>query len=500
MARKIKGFCFFRIYTYQSQSIIKAGRGIILKSFPLKFPSGTVTKFSVLNLQFPICNFQFPISRCSPKLSREKFTLPESLKGKVFRATKFFAQKARASGATFLLQHLSHARHIKTPAGAFLHRRVTIPLDKSQSAEGYCFPGDVGSGTFATKSLATLAGEPQWQPSEHPRLIFLDLETTGLAGGTGTYPFLCGIGYFKPDSFIVEQFFMEDYPQESAMLIHLAGILETTECFVTFNGKSFDLPLLATRFIYNRIRIDLGRPHIDLLHPARRLWRGTLPDCRLETIEQVRFGLHRHRDIDSHLIPRIYFNFVRGRHIEWMLPVFDHNVQDVVSLGALLFFFCQLLSEPLPEDINHPLELWGLGRLFLKLGRIENALETFERALFHAHEPDLIEILLVHIGRLYKKLARWEDATQTWERLLNASRNHRIAAAIELAKYYEHRIKDPARAREVILRAIKGVEISSEIESYLSGMHKDLFSQVPPDIEHRLRRLERKIHRYNQPD
>ena len=290
---------------------------------------------------------------------------------------------------------------------------------------------------------------------------------------------------------------MEDYPYERAMLLHLAPRVKDAGAFVTFNGKAFDVPLLTTRFIFNRIPVNLEIPHIDLLHPSRRLWRETLPDCRLESIEREIFHLARERDVESSLIPQIYFNFVRGRHKEWILPVFDHNVQDIATLGALLVFFCRILSDPAPQELKKPLELWGLGRLYLKFGRMENAIHSLEKALYLAQEPDLIETLLVHIARLYKKLERWEDAARIWEQLLECSGTHCMSAAVELAKYYEHRSREPHRAREVIIRVLKGAEITGDLESYVSGMKSDLFPELTPEIEKRLLRLERKIKRKN---
>jgi len=431
-------------------------------------------------------------------LEDKKFHLPPSLKGKVFRAEEFFKQKAKiSSSANFLLKNLTGSRRMETPEGVFLHRRVAIPLDGTRSAEGYVFPCCGHLSALVPGVLSQLSGDPDCGISAPASLLFLDLETTGLAGGTGTYPFLCGIGFFEQNAFIVEQFFMEDYPYERAMLSHLAPRVKDAEAFVTFNGKAFDVPLLTTRFIFNRIPVNLEIPHIDLLHPSRRLWKETLPDCRLESIEREIFHLARERDVESSLIPQIYFNFVRGRHKEWILPVFDHNVQDIATLGALLVFFCRILSDPAPQELKKPLELWGLGRLYLKFGRMENAIHSLEQALYLAQEPDLIETLLVHIARLYKKLERWEEAARIWEQLLECSRTHCMSAAVELAKYYEHRSREPHRAREVIFRVLKGSEITGDLESYVSGMKSDLFPELTPEIEKRLLRLERKIKRKN---
>lgn len=421
------------------------------------------------------------------------FKLPPSLKGKVFRAEEFFKEKATSPHSNFLLKHLSNASRIIMDDGTFIHRRIAIPLDTGRSPEGYVFPGGCNLSDLDFSHLAHLAGEMEWQPSDCSGLLFVDLETTGLAGGTGTFPFLCGVGYFEGRSFVVEQLFMEDYPYEVFMLRHLAEKLKGAISLVTFNGKTFDIPLLATRFIYNRLRVNLKLPHIDLLHPARRIWKGTLTDCRLESIEREYFGLQRERDVESSLIPMIYFNFVRGRNKESMLPVFDHNVQDIATLGALLLIFSRMLANPEGELLHKPLELWGLGGLCLKMGWMEKSLLCMQRALTLADDPDLTPLLLIHTARLYRKLGRMKDALRTWEHLMATSPRHRLTGAIELAKYYEHQARNPNRAREVILKALKGVEISSELESYISGVPSGSGAELTPELEKRLRRLERKI-------
>jgi len=427
-------------------------------------------------------------------LKRNKFKLPPSLKGKVFRADRYFHEKARSPASSYLVQNLSHTKRIQTPDGFYIHRKIKVSLEKEASPEGYVFPGGK-SLCLDPLSLGLLSGERDFKAYDISRMIFLDLETTGLAGGTGTYPFLCGIGYFEQNSFIVEQFFMEDYPYERVMLESLGQRLKTAEALVTFNGKSFDVPLLITRFIFNRIRVNLELPHIDLLHPSRRIWKGAFPDCRLETIEQEFFKLKRKRDIESHLIPHIYFQFVRGKSQELMLPVFDHNAQDIISLGALLSFFCRILSQPESGELTRSAELWGLGRLFLKFGLIENAIQSLDKALYLSKETELTETLLFHMGRLYKKMGRFSEANEIWERLFKRPSSHKITAAVELAKYYEHKAKQPHLAREIVVKVTRELSVSEELEGYISGINEARNKEITPELEKRLRRLEAKIKR-----
>ena len=414
--------------------------------------------------------------------------------GKVHRGDLFFEKKNSRAGDDFILKNLTHAERITAEDGAFVLRRICISFETGKSPEGYSLAGCGHPEDLTTDALSALAGAAEWQSDNLPRLLFLDLETTGLAGGTGTFPFLCGIGFFDNNCFVIEQFFMEDYPQEAFMLRHLAERIKHADTIVSFNGKTFDVPLLSTRFINNRMRVNLELPHIDLLHPSRRLWKGFLPDCRLETIEQKRFGIRRMRDVESSLIPMIYFNYVRGHHQERILPVFDHNAQDIATLGALLSFFCRLISGGVYEGLNQPLELWGLGRLFMKMSRMEQAASCLCRALDICDDRALLPHLLFHAGMLYKKMGRYEQALQAWERLLQTSSTQRIIGAIEIAKYYEHQAGNPQRAREVILQVVHGTSVSDELtSSYIQGFSSGTQMEFTPEIEKRLRRLEKKM-------
>jgi len=426
-------------------------------------------------------------------LDSKKFHLPQSLRGKVFRADEFFREKQDTAGSSPILDRLSGVRIVRDETGSFVHRRVAIPLDRCVSEEGYLFPGGYGLPDFDAEGVRNLSGEDGWDAA-HPRsLLFFDVETTGLAGGSGTCPFLCGVGYFEENAFVVEQFFMEDFPQEGVMLSHLAREIAKASAFVTYNGKCFDIPLLATRLTLHRQRLNLEIPHIDLLHHARRVWRGAFSDCRLETIETSFFGLKRARDIESHLIPQIYFQYIRGRRREMILPVFDHNVQDIATLGALVLMFCRSIRTPLDCGLRTPEELYGLGRLLLGLGRADKALECLREALVSARDRDFQEMLLLYLGRFIQEDGTLEEALETWDTLMKVSPAHRLAAAVEIAKYHEHRGRDPEKARQVLFEASGRSALLADLESYLSGPGAEDAASISGDLELRLSRLERKI-------
>src|SRR5438067_5043793 len=193
------------------------------------------------------------------------------------------------------------------------------------------------------------------------RLLFLDTETTGLAGGTGTYAFLVGAGWIEGDAFVVTQHFMRDLDEEPALLAALAPLLERAGGVVTFNGSGFDLPLLETRFVLARRRWPALLPHLDLLRPARRVFTVRCADCRLTTLEREVLGLEREDDVPGALIPALYFDFLRSRRAAPLARVFDHNRHDVLSLVALLGWFGRALATP---DHLGAEDLAGLGRLW----------------------------------------------------------------------------------------------------------------------------------------
>ncbi|HEX6739383.1 MAG TPA: ribonuclease H-like domain-containing protein, partial [Vicinamibacteria bacterium] len=221
----------------------------------------------------------------------------------------------------------------------------------------------------APGSVEVLAGDAGLDGFDLSRAVFLDTETTGLAGGTGTAAFLVGIGFVDGDRFRVRQYFMRDYHEEPALLHGLAEDLARFTHVVTFNGKQFDLPLLETRFHLARERYPLrAAPHLDLLHPARRLWKRRLASCTLQHLEQDLLGLWRRGDVAGSEIPQLYFDYVRRRDARAMARIFRHNRTDVVSLAALAVVACQWVEEERAED---PRDVLSLARVLERAGRAE---------------------------------------------------------------------------------------------------------------------------------
>ena len=187
------------------------------------------------------------------------------------------------------------------------------------------------------------------------RLVYLDTETTGLAGGTGTCAFLIGIGTLEGTQFVVRQFFLRDYPEEKAILHALAEILGGFDGLVTYNGKTFDIPLLETRYALARQKSPFGRMlHLDALHPARRLWRLRLESCKLQDLESAVLGIEREGDIPGSEIPAIYFDYLREGDARGLQPVFHHNALDIMTLAAITVELARAIGDGGAGTLDSP--------------------------------------------------------------------------------------------------------------------------------------------------
>lgn len=313
------------------------------------------------------------------------------------------------------------------------------------------------------------------------RLLFLDTETTGLSGGTGTYVFLVGVAFFseRGDEVVLRQYFLSDIGAERALLHALNDLFSQFSAVVTFNGKSFDWPLLETRFISSRLRCVLkDPPHLDMLGPARRLWKERLDSCSLEMLETHILGVKRGFDVPGWRIPSLYFQYLRMGHIGHVLPVFDHNEHDLLTLMALTGHVGRILDEPDEVDL-HAAELFGLGKLYADLGKYPESLRAYERGLLLEPSPDLRNAALRQMSFLYKYLQQRDEAVAIWVRLVEEE-THLMFPYLELAKHYEHRMKDyPAAAEYTLLaqtRASNAVE-RGELEHRLKRVIQKLEKQ-----------------------
>jgi hypothetical protein len=291
------------------------------------------------------------------------------------------------------------------------------------------------------------------------RWAFLDTETTGLAGGAGTYAFLVGVGSIEPEGFRLRQFFMRDYGEEASQLCRLAEYLERFDVLVTYNGKSYDQPLLETRFRMVRAQTGRLRPfdrmeHLDLLFGARRLWKLRLESCRLVELERRILGVEREGDLPGEMIPYCYFEFLRTQEAFKVVPIFHHNAIDILSLACLTAIVPFAFLSPEDAPLRHGADLMGLARWLEQAGRREEALRLYRRAIDLGLPDDLLFRALWDIASTEKRLGRYDAAVAAAVEL-TASRNpYRVRALEELARHYERRERNYAMALEMTRAAL----------------------------------------------
>jgi uncharacterized protein YprB with RNaseH-like and TPR domain len=300
--------------------------------------------------------------------------------------------------------------------------------------------------SISQKVRAALEDPSKW--------VFLDTETTGLAGGTGTYAFLVGLAWWDAGGLQVEQFLMRDFTDEYSVLQELATRIKKRPVLLTFNGKSFDWPLLENRFTMTRsIAPPKLTAHLDLLHPARALWKLRLGSVRLVELERrlldaKRLGWNRENDIESELIPQHYFDYLRGGPAEPLVGIVRHNQMDLRGLAALFDKINVMLSEsPGVLEGCESLDLFGLSRFFERRGETGRAQSACAQALAIGLPADVRPMAQRELARLAKRRGEYERAAEIWREMVNDGRDA-VHACEQLAIYYERRARDTRRALE----------------------------------------------------
>jgi len=329
-----------------------------------------------------------------------------------------------------------------------------LALRKWHSTPESFEPSAVALELLARTRNAELTHHTRAALEDPAKWLFLDTETTGLAGGTGTYPFLVGVGWWDAGGLQVEQFFMRDFAEEHSLLHELAARLGERPVLLTFNGKSFDWPLLENRFTMTRaIPAPKLAAHLDLLHPARALWKLRLGSVRLIQLERhvldaPRLGWHREDDIASSLIPQYYFDYLRGGSCEPLVGVVRHNQMDLRGLAALFAKINTLLDSQIEDRHGvDSLDLFGLSRFFERRGDANRAqaacLQALDFGLPAEHRPRARRDL----AQLAKHRGEHDAAAALWHELV-ADPQDGVLACEQLAIYYERREKDIVRAAE----------------------------------------------------
>ena len=338
---------------------------------------------------------------------------------------------------------------------------IPTPFGESFIRENY-FPRDYRCGEVelfqifqsSAKTISSLARDDRLKEIDINKTIFLDTETTGLAGGAGTYIFLVGVGYFEGDQFCVRQYFMRDYNEERALLSALNDLLANFKAVVTYNGKTFDLPLMESRYIMSGMKMSLKDPyHFDLLYPARRLWKRRLESCSLSTVEREILKVIRDDDVPGYLIPEIYFRYLRTKDARAIKQVFEHNLQDILSLVALVSRMCFLVEDPL-NNTEYGMDIFSIGKMFDEEKKYGQSTHYYTEALKHnLAEEEVLEILRSS-SFAFKRQEKWEEAEKIWKEIIERSLEFIYYPYEELAKYYEHYLKDYQKAETVVEEAL----------------------------------------------
>jgi len=340
--------------------------------------------------------------------------------------------------------------------------------------------------------------------------LFFDLETTGLTGGAGTYAFLVGCGYFDGGTFQTRQFFLADHADERDLLRAVDEFVEPVRGLVTFNGRTFDVPLVAMRYAMHRLRSPFDAlPHVDMLHPARRLWRhrrdasaesaawrqaaGTsggreYASCALGALEQAILGFERVGDVPGAEIPGRYFEYIHRGDVMPLVGVFEHNRLDLVSLAGLTAIVLAMIEGGAAAARN-PRECLALGRLYEQTGRIDRAKACYAQAARVDDAPwqpagddrvtraEALRSLAVHL----RHERRHEEAAVLWQQIVEIDAGGHpalVREAIEaLAIHHEHRARDLELARALASRALEA----------------EASARARADLQRRLARLERKL-------
>jgi Predicted exonuclease len=323
--------------------------------------------------------------------------------------------------------------------------------------------GDLAlSAALAVGETAVARLAPGLDPSDLERVAFLDVETTGLAGGTGTLAFLVGVATFESEGLCLRQFFLASPGGEEALLTELSRVLEGCRAIVSFNGRCFDVPLLESRFVLNRLRPPFGRmEHVDLLFAARRLYSRRLGSCRLGEVEESILGVRRESDVPGWAVPRIYFEYLRYGTTEPLIGVFLHNKLDVLSLVTLLGRIGGAAGGTAPDDPHLCLALarWDEAR-----GRFAEADALYRTALGSGSLGEDGAFALRRLLSLLRRFGSWEQMEQMLTEALQVVSPAccRVEALVELAKFREHRCRDFAAAEELTREAIALSRVTAE--------------------------------------
>lgn len=358
----------------------------------------------------------------------------------------------------------------------------------AESSYGRSTVGGI-AGVLASSTSAPIVGG---HPANGP-FVFFDLETTGLSGGAGTQAFIVGCAWFDSDgSFVTVQHLLADFAHERPMLRRVIGDVERGASLVTFNGKSFDAPVIETRYLFHRLTSPCaGRPHLDLVHPARRFWSGVTSGCSLTTLEAEILGVERVDDVSGAEAPSRYFHFVRTGDVRPLAGVLEHNRRDLLSLAALAAHLFSLVDQG-PQSATHAQEALALARTYERAGLDARAGASYEEAIRQARRTASavrrqIECDALRALALGARRTRQYDAAAAWWRQLldvpGCPREMMRDATEALAIHHEHRQRDLAAAKMFALRSLdegNGAAWGNAVRHRLARLERKMVSEWRP--------------------
>lgn len=333
-----------------------------------------------------------------------------------------------------------------------------------------------------SKTLSIISNDEEFDSINPLKLLYFDIETTGISGGTGTIPFMLGFGYFENNYFKVKVFILRDISREEEYLEAINEFLKSLDFqgIVTYNGKAFDFSLMETRYILNRMVFPLlNYPHLDLLYSSRMLWKNTYESRKLGFLGENILGISREEDIPGSLIPSLYNSFLRTNRFELLEKVIEHNALDLVGLNALLLLVSLYMQDS--SFIQDDGELFGKARILEKFGKIEDAEKIFEYLKDNSTRDEIIELSIKRLSNIKKKKRLFKEAEELWTELSKRGDKNSIK---DLSIHLEHRLKDYEKALELILNKIDDLNLTDNQRA---------------DMEKRIKRLRTKIKKSNSP-
>ncbi len=334
--------------------------------------------------------------------------------------------------------------------------------------------------------LGFLSREAAFDGLDLSSAVFLDLETTGLSGGTGTVPFLVGLAYYRDERFKVTQFFLDEMAEEGRLIEELGRFVSEMEfkSLVTYNGKAFDLPLIETRFALHRSSCPFrGLPHLDFLFSARNLWKHKYDSCKLFNLAQTIVQAERSEDIPGAEIPLRYFQYIRSGDFSLIDPILYHNQEDLLSLLGVVVAGAVLVErnrEAASRGEADAMDLYGVAKLFERAGDSARSAALLEQALAGGRglTAEVTHVARKKLAHHFKKNKDWDKALAFWQEM---AVGEDFECFRELSMYFEHTVKDYAEAVRV---ATEGLAVS-----------KDRWPAAEKDFEKRIARIKAKMAR-----